>query len=136
METNAFSPLWPLWVFGGITAATVGGMIAVSFVLGQRHRGRVTDDPYESGMPPTGTVDARLSVRYYLMALFFVVFDVEILFLFAWAVAARTLGWPAYGAAVVFIGILLLALLYLGKNGAFDWGSPRRRAGQDRRGTS
>jgi NADH-quinone oxidoreductase subunit A len=104
-------------------------MISFSFVLGQRHTGRVTNEPFESGMPLTGSARIRFSIKYYLVAMFFVIFDVEALFIFAWAVSVRELGWPGYIEIVVFIGILLAGLVYLWKLGALDWGTLKHKAG-------
>jgi NADH-quinone oxidoreductase subunit A len=104
-------------------------MISFSFVLGQRHAGRVTNEPFESGMPLTGTAMIRFSIKYYLVAMFFVIFDVESLFIFAWAVSVRELGWTGYIEIVIFIGILLAALAYLWKLGALDWGTLKHKSG-------
>lgn len=98
-------------------------MITVSFFLGQRHEGRVTNQPYESGMPLTKTPALRVNVKYYLVAMFFVIFDAEALFLFAWALAVRELGLSGYIELLVFVLILLTALAYLWKRGALDWGA-------------
>ncbi len=119
--------LWPMSVFFACAIVLAGLMIGVSFLLGQRHAGRVTNERYESGMPINGTVGLRFSVKYYLVAMFFVIFDVEALFIFAWAVSARSLGWSGYIEIVIFIGVLLAALFYLSKVGAFDWGTSKRR---------
>lgn len=97
-------------------------MIAVSFFLGQRHEGRVTEEPYESGMPPTRAPTLRVDVKFYLVAMFFVIFDAEALFLFAWALAVRELGLTGYIEFLVFVVILVIALAYLWKRGALDWG--------------
>jgi NADH-quinone oxidoreductase subunit A len=98
-------------------------MIAVSFFLGQRHEGRVTGEPYESGMPPTRAPVLRVDVKYYLVAMFFVIFDAEAIFLFAWAIAVRELGLTGYIEFLVFVMILVIALAYLWKRGALDWGA-------------
>src|SRR4051812_8916536 len=103
-------------------------MIGLSFVLGQRHHDRSTDSPYESGILSEGSAHVRLSAKFYLVAMFFVIFDVEAVFLFAWAVAARPLGWPAFWETVVFVGILVTALVYLWRIGALDWHNGTRRA--------
>lgn len=121
-------PFWPLGVFFILSVGIVLLMVAVSHVLGQRHRGRVTGEPFESGMPLTGNAQIRFSIKYYLMAMFFVIFDVEALFIFAWAVSARELGWPGYLEIVVFIAVLFAALAYLWKMGALDWGTTKHRA--------
>jgi NADH-quinone oxidoreductase subunit A len=110
-------------VYAAAVIVLVGGMIGTSYVLGQRHRDRATGDPYESGIVSTGSARVRLSVKFYLVAMFFVIFDLEAVFLFAWAVAARELGWAGYAEALVFIGILVAALVYLWRRGALDWGA-------------
>jgi NADH-quinone oxidoreductase subunit A len=120
--------LWPLGVFFGCAITVVMLMMAVSFMLGQRHTGRVTDEPFESGMPLTGDARIRFSIKYYLVAMFFVVFDVEALFIFAWAVSVREVGWSGYVEMVIFIGILLAALIYLWKLGALEWGTLKHQA--------
>jgi len=120
--------LWPLGVFFGCAVTVVVLMMAVSFLLGQRHTGRVTGEPFESGMPVTGDARIRFSIKYYLVAMFFVVFDVEALFIFAWAVSVREVGWSGYVEMVIFIGILLAALIYLWKLGALEWGTLKHQA--------
>ena len=123
--------LWPLLVFGLVAVALVTVMILLSAVLGQRHRERTTDDPYESGIKPTGSSRIRFDVRFYLMAMFFVIFDLESVFIYIWAVNARRIGWFGYVEVAVFIGFLVLCLVYLWRVGALDWApgrsSPRRR---------
>jgi NADH-quinone oxidoreductase subunit A len=96
-------------------------MIALSAVLGQRHQDRATGDPYESGILSTGTARVRLSVHFYLVAMLFVIFDLEAVFIFAWALGARALGWPGYLGVVVFIVILTVALVYEWRQGALEW---------------
>ena len=118
--------LAPLAVFAAAAVFTAGGMIGLSYVLGQRHKDRATGEPYESGIVPTGEARLRLSVKYYLVAMLFVVFDLEAAFLFAWAVAAREAGWAGYVSAAVFIGVLLAALVYLWRAGALEWGAKGR----------
>jgi NADH-quinone oxidoreductase subunit A len=127
-------PLWPLAVYFVAVLSLVAAIIAVSYLLGQRHREPATGQAYESGIPPTGSARLRFPIDYYLVAMFFVIFDVESIFLFAWAIAWRELGWAGYIEVLVFIGILLAALLYLWRVGALDWGTVRylklRRTGR------
>jgi len=101
-------------------------MLAVSYVLGQRHREAATDSPYESGIVSTGTAHVRLSAKFYLVAMFFVIFDLEAVFISAWAVAGRELGWAGYWELLIFSGVLVAALVYLWRLGALDWGSIQR----------
>jgi NADH-quinone oxidoreductase subunit A len=120
-------PDWQLIVYGAAALAVVVGMLLVSALLGQRHKERTTDDPYESGIIPTGSARIRFDVKFYLMAVFFVIFDLEAVFIFAWAVAARSLGWVGYAEILIFVGFLLLALVYLWRVGALDWGTAKHR---------
>ncbi|MDA8077511.1 MAG: NADH-quinone oxidoreductase subunit A [Nitrospiraceae bacterium] len=99
-------------------------MLGLSHVLGQRHRERATAEPYESGVASTGTARLRFDVKFYLIAMFFVIFDVEAAFIFAWAIAFREAGWTGYMGILVFIGVLLALLVYLWRLGGLDWGSP------------
>jgi NADH-quinone oxidoreductase subunit A len=114
---------WPFIVYFAAVVAVVAGMIVISYFLGERHKERVTAEPYESGVLPTGSARLRFSIKFYLIAMFFVIFDVESIFIFAWAIAFRELGWAAYIEMLVFISILIAALVYLWRVGALDWGT-------------
>jgi NADH-quinone oxidoreductase subunit A len=118
--------LWPLVVYFALVLILVGGMLALSWLLGERHREKATGEPYESGIVSTGSARLRFNVKFYLIAMFFVVFDLEAAFLFGWVIAARELGWAGYIEVVVFVAILLVALIYLWRVGALDWGSRPR----------
>ena len=126
---NTILTLWPLLVYFVLVIVLAAGMIGVSYLLGERHREKATGEPYESGITTTGTARLRLSARFYLVAMFFVIFDLEAAFIFAWAIAFRELGWLGYAEVVVFIGILLAALVYLWREGALDWGTTARKSG-------
>ncbi len=114
--------LWPLLVYLGLVLLVVWGMVGVSALLGQRHRERATGQPYESGIVSTGSARLRFGVNFYLIAMFFVIFDLEAVFLFAWAVALRQAGWLGFAEAMVFVGVLVAALAYLWRLGALDFG--------------
>ncbi len=126
-------PLWPLAVYSAGVLVLVGGMLGVSYVLGERHRGHATDDPYESGIVSTGSARGRFDVKFYLIAMFFVIFDLEAVFIIAWAIGIRELGWTGYAEILVFIGVLVAALIYLWRLGALDWGTNRRQASRSRK---
>ncbi len=115
------APLWPLALYAALVFILTAAMLGLSYLLGERHKERATGEPYESGIVPTGSAHLRLSVRYYLVAVFFVIFDLEAAFLFAWAVAFRQLGWAGYLEVIIFIGVLLAGLVYLWRSGALDW---------------
>jgi NADH-quinone oxidoreductase subunit A len=100
----------------------VGVMIGLSWVLGERHKEKLTDAPYESGMPPTGNARLRFSSHFYLIAIFFVIFDLDAVFILAWAISFRELGMAGYIGILVFIGILLVVLVYEIGIGSLDFG--------------
>src|ERR1700751_4743165 len=113
--------LWPLGVYLVIVVMLVVAMLGLSFVLGQRHHNRATGTPYESGILSQGSARVRLSARFYLVAMFFVIFDLEAVFIFAWAISVRETGWTGYAEATLFIVVLLATLVYLWRVGALDW---------------
>lgn len=122
------APMWPLLVYFGGALATAVGMIVLSYFLGQRHQDRATGEPYESGVVPTGSARTPFDIPFYLVALLFVIFDLEAVYLFAWAVSARELGWAGYAGALFFVGVLVAGLIYEWGVGALNWGPrPRRR---------
>ena len=114
--------LWPLAVFFAAVVILVTVMIMLSYVLGERHREKQTAEPYESGILSTGTARVRFDIKFYLIAMFFVIFDIEALFIFAWAVSIREAGWPGYVEMLIFISVLVIALIYLWRLRALEWG--------------
>ena len=88
--------IWPLVAYFFLVVTLVVGVMALSYIIGERHRSKATDEPFESGIVTVGLARLRLSAKFYLIAMFFVIFDVEAVFLFAWAVAFRELGWAGY----------------------------------------
>jgi NADH-quinone oxidoreductase subunit A len=119
---------WPLVAYFAFVVVLAGLVLSVSYLLGQRHSEPATGEPYEAGIVSEGSARVRFSVRYYLVAVFFVVFDLEAVFLFAWAGAARELGWVGYGEVLLFVGVLVAALVYLWKVGALDWAREPHRS--------
>jgi NADH-quinone oxidoreductase subunit A len=111
----------------GSVIGIAGVLVLVSWVLGQRHNEKVTGEPYESGIAPTGSPKMPFNIDFYLVGLLFVIFDLEAAFLFAWAVSARKLGWQGYGAVLVFVAILVVGLIYEWRQGALDFGPRGRR---------
>lgn len=116
--------LWPLALYFAAVLVLIGGMMGLSYVLGERHREPETDEIFESGIRSVGDARLRISAKFYLVAMFFVIFDLEAVFIIAWALAARELGWAGYIEVTIFIAVLLAALVYLWRLGALDW-SPR-----------
>lgn len=125
MKTAPISiSVWPIVLYGVLVLILLAGMVILSYLLGERHRGRARNEPYESGIMPTGSARIRYGVRYYLLAVFFLLFDVEAAVLFAWAVAFREVGWIGYIEAVLFIVTLAAGLVYVWKLGGLDY-SPK-----------
>ena len=135
-------PLAPVLLLAGLGVLVVAGMIGAPYLLGPRHRTPVKQMPYESGMDPLGDARARFDVQFYLVAIVFLVFDVELLFLYPWAVAAwyeppgderpiglvaaarqGELGSPSavFIEVLIFIALLALAYVYAWRKGVFRW---------------
>ena len=118
--------LWPLVVYFVMVIMLVLTMLGLSWLLGQRRMDRATGEPFESGIVSVGSSQVRISVEFYLIAIFFVIFDLETVFIFAWAIAFFELGWSGYFAMLVFVVILVIALVYEWRSGALDWGIKTR----------
>jgi len=119
--------IWPFIAFATIVIALIGIMIGLSYVLGERHMEKTTDEPFESGIPPTGDARLRFSSSFYLIAMFFVIFDLDAAFIMLWAVSFRELGLPGYIGIVIFIAILMVLLVYELSIGALDFGPNGKR---------
>lgn len=104
-----------------IAMAVAGGMMGASYLLGKRVRNSVKDSPYECGMEPTGTVSGRFSVKFYLVAMIFILFDVEVMFLYPWAVVYRDLKLYGFFVMFLFLGLVLAGFFYIWKKGVLDW---------------
>jgi NADH-quinone oxidoreductase subunit A len=124
--------LWGLAFYAVLVLGLCALMLGLSAILGERTRStRATLEPFESGITHVGTARFRMPAKFYLVAVFFVIFDLEVVFILAWAVAARESGWPGYVEMLVFVGILLAALVYLWSQGALDWAPKPRRKPDD-----
>jgi len=105
-------------------------MMGVAYFLGGRAKGKRKNEPFESGMLPVGTAHLRFSAKFYLVAMLFVIFDVEVLYLYAWSVSVREAGWFGFVGALIFIVILFVGLVYEGASGALDWSPSLKRKRQ------
>jgi NADH-quinone oxidoreductase subunit A len=113
-----------------IAMAVAGGMLGASYVLGQRVRNRVKDMPYECGITPTGNARERFSVKFYLVGMLFIVFDIEAIFLYPWAVVYRELKMFGFVEMLIFIVLILSGFYYIWKKGALDWSGSDRYSGK------
>ncbi len=125
--TNAYATeIWPLAIYFLMVILLVITMLVLSWLLGQRRRDAASNDSFESGIVSVGGSQIRISVEFYLVAIFFVIFDLETVFIFAWAIAFFELGWQGYLSMVVFIAILGFALIYEWRSGALVCGNKTR----------
>ena len=111
-----------LGIYFGIALFLVAILLLLSWGLGHRTRSRIKSEPYESGVYPTDNARVKGPVPFYLVAIFFILFDIEVIFVASWAVAYDRLGWPGFGQVLFFTLVLLIGLLHLWKTGALDWG--------------
>ncbi len=113
--------LFNLLVYSTAVAVLIVVMIILSYLLGQRHREDATGEPYESGIISTGSARLRFSAQFYVIAMFFVIFDLETVFLVSWSIAIREAGWGGFAAVLVFLAFLISVLIYEWRIGAFDF---------------
>lgn len=128
MPDNYFARYLPLLIHLVIALGIAAGMIILSTILGQRRASRAKFQQYECGITPTGDAGQRFSVRFYLVAMLFILFDVEAIFLYPWAVIFRDLtknfGMFGFWEMLVYIGIVLVGFFYIWKKGVLDWNKP------------
>jgi len=106
-----------------LAAGTAGALVTLSWLLGQRTRSRQKDTPYECGIAPTGTARERFSVKFYLVGIVFILFDIEAVFLYPWVVVFRDLRLFAFFEMLLFVALILAGFFYIWKKGALDWSS-------------
>jgi NADH-quinone oxidoreductase subunit A len=135
LDTNfslsAYLPILLIFIFAAGFAVT---NVLLSELVGQRKRTRTKLMPYECGKDPVGSARERFSVKFYLIAMIFILFDIEVIFLVPWAVVFKTLASPEFGMGtlvyvemMIFVALLLVGYIYVVKKGAFDWGERARR---------
>jgi NADH-quinone oxidoreductase subunit A len=121
MPTTMTEEYFPVLLQALVAMLLAAGLITVSYLLGKRVKNRVKDMPYESGIVPTGDARQRFSVKFYLVAMLFIVFDIEAIFLYPWAVVYRELLMPGFIEMLIFVILILSGFFYIWKKGALDW---------------
>ena len=111
----------PVFIFILVTIGLVAMIVVLSELLGKKKHFPAKDMPYECGMDPIGDARSRYTVRFYVIAMFFIVFDIEAIFLYPWAVVFKSLGWFGFVEMLVFIGIISVGLVYVWGKGALEW---------------
>ena len=109
-----------LLVFG-IALLVGGAMMWLPTLLAPRRPTAVKAEPFECGKDPLALPEGRFAIKFSTVAIFFIIFDIEVMLIFPWAVQVRPLGWPGYFAMLVFLGILMLGFLYMWKKGGLEW---------------
>ena len=104
--------------------------VVLSGLLGPSRPSAEKSAPYECGMPPVGDARERQSVKFYLVAMIFLLFDIEVAFLYPWAMALRDLGWNGFVQVVLFFALLLAGYMYVWRKGALDWGNEKSDAAE------
>jgi len=123
---------FPVLVQVFLAMVVAGGMLTASYLLGKRVRNRVKDMPYECGIVPTGSARERFSVKFYLVAMLFILFDIEAVFLYPWAVVYRELKLFAFFEMFLFIVLILCGFFYIWKKGALDWSAQEPEESRER----
>jgi NADH-quinone oxidoreductase subunit A len=111
----------PILILLGVSLANAVGIAVLSHLVSPFRPTPVKLDPYESGMTPLGDARERFSVKFYMVAILFIVFDLETIFLVSWGVVMRSLGWEGFVAAMIFIVVLTVGMAYEWKKGALEW---------------
>jgi NADH-quinone oxidoreductase subunit A len=129
--TGILSPWEPgifsLSVYGILVLAFVASQLFIAYWLGEKKTNPEKLRPYESGIIPTGTARLRYPVPFYLVAIFFLIFDVEAAFIFSWAIAYEALGWSGWLQISFFIIVLILGLVYIWNKGGLEWGPTAKK---------
>jgi NADH-quinone oxidoreductase subunit A len=113
---------WPFILYVFSVIGIVALLLIAAYVLGERHRETGTGRPYESGIAPAGIPGNPIDIRYYVVAILFVIFDLEAVFYFAWSISVRESGWQGFLEIFVFTVVLAVALVYILRMGALNWG--------------
>jgi NADH-quinone oxidoreductase subunit A len=111
----------PILILLAVSLANAVGMVVLSHLVSPFRPTPVKGSPYESGMTPLGDARERFSVKFYMVAILFIVFDLETIFLVSWGVVMRALGWEGFVAALIFIVVLTVGMIYEWKKGALEW---------------
>jgi len=128
MPTSYPDTYFPVLVQIALAVLIATALIVISVAVGKRVKDRVKDSPYECGIAPTGSARERFSVKFYLVGMLFILFDIEAIFLYPWAVVYRELKLFAFFEMLLFIALVLAGFFYIWKKGARDWsGEPRKR---------
>ncbi|MDD3181402.1 MAG: NADH-quinone oxidoreductase subunit A [Alphaproteobacteria bacterium] len=121
MVDSFLSEYFPILLFMVIAFGMAVVAVALSFLLAKQRPDIHKNAPYECGFPPFGDARAKFDVRFYLVAILFIIFDLEIALLFPWAIVLADIGWAGFASMMVFLGVLTVGFIYEWKKGALEW---------------
>ena len=121
MPTSPAEQWLPVVIQAVLAAVIAAALVTLTFVIGRRLKNKIKDMPYESGIAPTGDARERFSVKFYLVAMIFILFDIETIFLYPWAVVYKDLKMFAFVEMFIFIVLVLAGFFFIWKKGIFDW---------------
>src|SRR5689334_10707532 len=131
MPTSYPETFFPVLVQIALAAIIAAALVGLSFFLGKKVKDLVKDTPYECGMAPTGSARERFSVKFYLVGIVFILFDIEAIFLYPWAVVYRELKMFAFVEMFLFIVLIMSGFFYIWKKGALDWSADEPAVRED-----
>src|SRR6201994_2281006 len=124
MPTSLAQIWFPVLLQTVLAMVIAAALVTLSFAIGRRLKNKVKDMPYECGIAPTGDAQHRFSVKFYLVAMIFILFDIEAIFLYPWAVVYKDLKMFAFLEMLVFVILILAGFFFIWKKGVLDWASP------------
>lgn len=127
IENKNMPTIYIFLIYALAVVVIVSAMLGISYFLGERHKNRYRDEPFESGMPLTGNARVRYPSHFYIVAMFFVIFDLDAIFIITYAIAFKELGWPGYIGIAIFILLLLVVIVYESRMGALNFGPQARK---------
>lgn len=121
MDQNLLLDYLPIALFMAVAFMVALAAVILSFLLGKQNPDPEKNEPYECGFPSFGDARSKFDVRFYLVAILFIIFDIEVAFLFPWAMVLKEIGWFGFGSMMLFLGVLTVGFLYEWKKGALEW---------------
>lgn len=121
MPTTIHETYFPVLVQVHLAVLVAAALVALGVLIGKRLKNKVKDQAYECGITPEGTARERFSVKFYLVAMLFILFDIEVIFLYPWAVVYRELGMYGFVVMFLFIDVVLGGFFYILRKGVLDW---------------
>jgi NADH-quinone oxidoreductase subunit A len=131
MPTTVAQTWFPVLLQAILAAVIAAALVTLSYVIGRKVKNKVKDMPYECGIAPTGDAQHRFSVKFYLVAMIFILFDIEAIFLYPWAVVYKQLKMFAFFEMLTFVVLIMAGFFFIWKKGVLDWAQPDKEKGKE-----